>query len=285
MNRQAVLHTVAYTVLFIFFTLLFVLVNYPSERLTDQVNGWFLAASQGTVSVGNARIKSPFSLAVEEITLDVGQRSVDLGRGVVGVRILGLLSGKKGADVRLENPWLNSNWTFVTSGEGWDLDVRSMEINLSEIPDDILPLPLRLDGKVDVSLNLLSDDSSQGISSGEVRVTSGPIEIGGDLLESLGFAPLGISHVSAVATIEDNVVTLRENVIKGDLMVSARGAIRIVPANYMASRLDITVELRPGKEYRERLVPLLRLMGAQPKADGSVNFKVRGTVGKPSITM
>lgn len=286
MNRQAVLHSIVYVALFIFFTSLFLLVNYPSERLTDQVNGWIQAASKGTLSVGSARIKLPLSLEVGEITLDAGQgRSVDMGGAVVGPRLLGFISGKRGADVRLENPWLTSSLTLVSSGKGWDLDVRTMEIDLSELPGDLMTFPLRLEGKIGVSLNLLSEDPSRGISSGKVRITSGPIEMSGGLLETLGFDPLRISRVLAVATVKDNVLTLGENALEGDLTATARGVVRIVSGNYMASRLDLTVELKPGPGSRERLLPVFTLMGARPRADGSVNLRIRGTVGKPSIIM
>lgn len=286
MNRQTVLRSIVYVAFFIFFTFLFTLTNYPSGRLTYQVNGWILAASNGTVSVEHARVKLPLSLEVGGVTLNVGQgKSVDMGKGVVGLRLLSLLSGKRGADMRLENPWLKSSLGIVSSGEGWDLDVRSMEIDLSRLPEDIMTFPLRLKGKVGVSLNLLSEDPSRGISRGEVRLTSGPIEMSGDILQTLGFDPLHISNILAVATVKDNVLTLGENVIEGDFTASARGAIRIAPAKYLASRLDITVELKPSEKYRQRLAPILTLMGARPRADGSINFRIRGTVGKPDVTM
>ena len=286
MNRQVVFHSIIYVALFIFFTLFFIPVNYPSERLTDQVNGWIWAASKGTLTVEYARIKPPMSMEVVGITLDGGQgRSVDMGDAVVGMRFLALLTGKRGADVRLENPWLKSSLSLVSSGQSWDLDVQSMEFELSELPDDFMPIPLRLDGMIRMSLNLLSNDLSQGISSGEVRITSEPIEIGGDLLEALGFAPLGISRVSAVASVKDNVVTLGETTLEGDLAAAVRGVIRIASDNYMASRLDLTVELKPGPGNRERLVPVFTIMGVRPRADGTINFKIRGTVGEPAITM
>ena len=285
MNRQAILRSIVYVVLFLFFTLLFMLLNYPSERLTDQVNGLLFAASEGAVYVENVSFKPPLSLEVGKITLDVGQGSVDMGRAVVGMRFLSLLSGNKGANVRLENPWLDSSLTVVSSREGWDLDARRIEIDLSELPEDFMPFSLQLKGKVDLSLNLLSTDASKGVTSGAVRITSEPIEMSGDLLETLGLAPFHISSLMAVATVKDNILTLGENAIEGDLAGTARGDIRIPPANFMASRLNLTVELTPGPEYRERLVPVFTLMGARPRADGSVSFKVRGTVGKPSITM
>lgn len=285
MNRQAVLRTILYVICFVFFTLFFLLVNFPSERLTTRINGWMLSSSNGTVTVENARIKLPLSLVLGGITLKHGHGSLDLGEAVVGMRFLGLLTGKKAAKVRLENPWLNSKFTLVSSGEEWDLDVRSMEVDLSELPDDIMTLPLSLEGKLEVSLKLHSKDPSQGVSSGDIRITSGPVEIAGDLLETLGFAPLLISRMSAVGTVEDNVLSLGENFIEGDLIATARGEIKVTPSSYMSSRLNLTAEVKPGSEARERLLPVFTLMGARPGADGSINIRIRGTMGKPSITM
>ncbi|MDF1525663.1 MAG: type II secretion system protein GspN [bacterium] len=285
MNRQAVLRSIVYLALFLSFTLLFILLNYPSERLTDQVNGFLFAATEGAVSVDNVRFRPPLSLEAGEVTVVVGQGSVDMGRAVVGMRLFSFLSGNKGADVRLENPWLDSSLTVVSSGEGWDLDAPKIEIDLSELPEDIMPFSMQLKGKVDLSLNLLSTDSSMGVSSAEVKITSGPIEMSGDLLETLGLAPFPISSVMAVATVKDNVLTLGENALEGGLAGSARGDIKIAPANFMASRLNLTVELTPGPEYRERLTPLFALMGARAKANGSVSFKIRGTIEKPAVTM
>jgi type II secretion system protein N len=286
MNRPAVVRSTVYVALFLFFTILFMPVNYPSERLTGQVNGWMSAASNGALTIGNARIKPPLSLKLENVTLEAGQgRSLDVGEVVIGLRLLGLLSGKKGADVRLENPWLNSRLTVISSGDSWHLDIRSMEIDLSELPDDIMALPLDLDGKINLSLDLQTDDPAQGVSSGEIRITSGPIEVGGELLETLGLTPLRISRILSIATVEENVVELGENAVEGDLTASARGVIRIAPVNYMASRLDLTVQLKLAPGNRERLMPVLKMMGARPKADGTVNLRIRGTVGEPSITM
>jgi len=286
MNRKATLRYVIYVALFVFFTLLFITVNYPSEKLTDKVNDLIYVASNGTVTVGNVSLKPPFSMEMASITLVADQgRSVDMGVALVRPHLLRFLSGNKGANVRLKNPWLTSRLTFVSSGDGWSLDIRSIEVDLSKLPDEFMSLPLAMEGKVLISLDLLSNDPSQGISNGEASVTSGPVVISGDILKTLGFAPLKITRVSMFATVKDNVLTLGENAIDGDLEATARGVVRITPDNPMASRLDIAVELKPGPESRERLLPIFKLAGARPGADGSISFKVRGTVGRPAVTM
>jgi type II secretion system protein N len=285
MNRQAILRSVIYAALFLVFTFIFMLLNYPSERLTDQLNELLLPASKGTVFVEDVRFRLPLSLEAEKVILKVDQRSVEMGRAVVRLGLFSLLSGSKKARVHLENPWLDSSLTVVSSGDGLDLDARRIELDLSGLPEDIMPFPLDLKGKVTAVLHLVSTDPSRGVASGEVKLTSEPIELSGDLLETLGLSPFRISSVTAVATVKDNTLTLGENTVKGDIAAVARGEVRITPANFMDSRLNLTVEFRPGPKYRERLAPIFSLMGARPKADGSVNLRVRGTVGEPSITM
>jgi len=286
MNRQAVLHTAAYLVLFVCFTFIFMLFGYPSERLTDQVNGWTSSVTGGALTVDKVHIRPPLSLLMDNIMVRTDQEApLDIGRAVVKPRLLGLLSGKKSAGVRLENPWLDSDLDIAGSDKGWRLDIRSMDVDLSQLPADLMTLPLRLKGKVEMSMNLFSSAPSPGVLNGDARIDSGPVEIGGDIPEALGFAPLNITRIMAVATIKDNVLTLGENTVEGDLMATARGSIRIASPGYMDSRLDLTVELRPAPQSRERLAPVLTLLGARPRADGSINVRIQGTVERPSIAM
>ena len=91
MNRQVVWRTTVYFALFVIFTLFFLLINFPSERLTTRINGWMLSSSNGTVTVENARIKLPLSLVLGGITLKHGHGSLDLGEAVVGMRFLGCI--------------------------------------------------------------------------------------------------------------------------------------------------------------------------------------------------
>lgn len=285
MNSRVFFQAAGYAVLFILFTLLFMPVNYPSERLTDQVNGWILEESGGALSVERARIRLPFSVQAEGITLRLDEGSLGMGSASVRPRLLGFLSGKRSASVRIDNPWLRSRLDLRSSGQGWGVEVRSMEIDLSGLPDEIMTIPLELEGKVGVTLKLVSDAGSGGVTTGEARIVSGPVEMSGALLETLAIAPLRLSGVSAVATVKDNVLTLGETTVQGDLSASAKGVVRLSPGDYAASRLELTVDLKPESGTRERLTPLFSLFGARPRPDGSVSIRIRGTVGKPSITM
>ena len=285
MNIKAVYRTLIYVGVFVLFTLFFLVVNFPSEKLTDQINEWILPASNGTLAAGNARIKLPLSLEVGAITLKLDHGLLDLGKAVVRPHVLGMLGGKKGADVNLENPWLDASFSVVAEGQGLDLDIAHAVIDLATFPQEILPVPLELVGEVELSMELFSKDLTREVSSGDVRITSGPVTVGGDLLSAVGFSPLKITTISAFATIEENVATLGENTIEGDINANARGVIRLTPANFRASRLDLALQVKPDPDSRERLEPIFSLMGARIRSDGSINLRVRGTVEKPSITM
>lgn len=285
MNLKVVYRTLIYVGVFVLFTLFFLVADFPSEKLTDQINEWILPASNGTLTAGNARIKLPLSLKVGAITLKNDQVSLDLGKAVVRPHILGMLGGKKGADVNLQNPWLDATFNVVAEGQSLDLDVTNAVIDLSMFPQEIFPVPLELAGKVEMSMGLFSKDLTREISSGDARITSGPITVGGDLLSAVGFSPLKITSVSAIATVENNVVTLGENAIEGDINATARGMIRLTPADFRASRLDLTLQIKPDPGSQEKLKPIFSLMGARVRSDGSINLRIRGTVKKPSVTM
>ena len=285
MNLKAVYRILIYVGVFVFFTLFFIVVNYPSEKLTDQVNAWIVPASNGTLAAGNARVKLPFSLELGEISLNLDYGSLKLGKAVVRPHVLGIIGGKRAADVNLEGPWLDSSLSVVAEGQSLDLDVKHAVVDLAMLPEGIFPVPLEWVGKVELSGELFSKDLGREISSGDARITSEPITVGGDILSAVGFAPLKITSISAIATVEDNVLTLGENAVEGDVNATARGVIRLTPANYRASQLDLTLQIKPDPGSQERLKPIFTMMGAHIRADGSINLRVRGTVGKPSITM
>jgi type II secretion system protein N len=210
---------------------------------------------------------------------------MDLGTAVARPGLIGLLTGKQSADVHLVNPWLETDFTVVSSGESRTLDVRSASIDLSSLPEDMITYPVTLEGLLEASLAVGLTGTPRAVLSGDVSVGSEDIEIGGDLLQTLGVAPLSISRFLATGTIRDNVLTLGENAVEGDLGAVARGTVRIDPANYLASRLDLTVEITTDPRVRDRLVPLFSLLGARARADGSIILRVRGAVGRPSVTM
>jgi len=285
MKRSSIFHVISYSALFVLFTFLFFLANYPSARLADQVNSWVVPATDGSVRVDNAGIRFPLSVHLDGITMKLDQGSISLGKAVVDPHLLGFIAGKRAADVKLENPWLELNLTFGSSSEKWNLNVRSAEIDLSRLPKEIMTFPVSLKGKVDANLKLRSEDPSDGVTSGDIRITSGPVTISGDLLKALGFDPLSLSRGSVVATVKDNVVSLKETDLEGDLTASARGQIKLNTNDIMASRLDLILDVRPSVDKKERFAQILKLLNKRPRADGSTRFRIRGTLGKPSMKM
>ena len=284
MNRKAALRYIIYIAVFIFFTILFIVVNFPAQKTTLLVNQILAEISDSSVTARKAEFILPFSLKVKDISVQVNKNPLDLGEAIVTPSLLALITGRKKADVRLQGPWIISRFLVSSQGDGGVFVLRSMDIDLSRLPETA-SLPFELSGNVEATAALQTEDWAKRIFSGEARSTSGAIVADGGLLGTFGLAPMGFSKFSAVATIEDNVMTLGETFIEGDISATARGEIRIAPADFMASRLDLTVELRPGPEYRERLAPVFTMIGARSRADGSVHIGVRGTVGEPSITM
>ena len=284
MNRKAALRYITYIAVFIFFTILFTVVNFPAQKTTLLINQTLAEISDGSITAEKAEFTLPFSLKVENIRLKMNRGPLDLGEAIVTPGLLALITGKKKADVRLQGPWIKSRFLVSSQGDGGAFVLRSMDIDLSRLPETGL-LPFELSGKVEVTADLQTEDWAKGIFRGEARSTSGAIEADGGLLGALGLAPVGFSGFSAVSTIEDNVMTLGETFIEGDISATARGTVRIALADYKASILDLTVELKPASQYRERLQPVFSLLGVRPGPDGTVNFRVRGTVGKPAVTM
>jgi type II secretion system protein N len=145
-------------------------------------------------------------------------------------------------------------------------------------------LPFDLDGSVKAVLELQMPDPSNGFVNGQGHFTGSGIEAHGSLLEALDLSRLRFSNLTAFFTVQDNVLTVKENALEGDLRASARGTVRLVPDDPMNSRLDLILDVKPESETKERLSPAFTLMGARQKADGSVSFRIRGTIRRPSIT-
>jgi len=284
MNRKAALRYIIYLAILLIFTIFFIVLNFPAKKTTQLVNQTLAEISDSKVTAGKAEFILPFSLKVEDLSVQGSKGPLDLGEAIVTPSLLALITGGKKADVRLQGPWIMSRFSIASQGDGGVFVLRSMEIDLSRLPETD-SLPFELSGNVEATADLQTEDWTKGIFGGEARSTSGGIVADGGLLETFGLAPLAFSRFSAFATIENNVMTLGETFLEGDISATARGTVQIIPADYTVSRLDVTVELKVAPKYRERLKPVFGLMGARPRADGTVNFRIRGTIGRPAIKM
>ena len=145
-------------------------------------------------------------------------------------------------------------------------------------------LPFELDGDVKASLELEMADPSNDLVDGRGRLSGTGMEVQGDLLEALDLSPLRFSSLAAVFTIEDNVLTVGESGLEGDIFATARGTIRLIPDNPMNSRLNLILDVKPGSETKGGLSTLFTFIGGRPRTDGSVSLRIKGTIKRPSIT-
>jgi len=284
MNRKSSLRYVGYILCFLFFTLLFAVINFPQEKLTSWVNGQLLDASKGALRVEAASPSFPFSLKLRDVSLDMGKDQVVLGDAVVSPSLIRLLSGGKGARVRFSGPWGSSRFSLRSGKAKWAVEVESFGADLGNfsLPDDV---PYRLKGAAKVEGNLRGENGSSGkMLDGQGELHGEGIQIAGGLLETIGLSSLDFSTLSLFFTIENAVLSIGENQLEGDLSAKARGTVRLVPDRFEDSRLDLILEIKPGDRIKEKVLPLFSLAGSRPRADGSITLHIRGTIGRPSIT-
>jgi type II secretion system protein N len=283
MKGKTYLGSAGYILFFLCLTVVFSIMVYPRENLTHAVNGWLSEVSGQALRVGEVSFKPLVSLKLGDIVLDAGKERKVLGDAVVSPLFRALLTGKKAVSGKLDGPWASSRFKVQARQDGWSLDVDSLEVVLDTLP---LPedLPLKLEGNAEAVLEIDVPDPSNIRLQGQGQVTGTDIRALGGALEALGLSPLRFSSMSLFFTIQDNVLTLNENNLTGDISANARGTVRLVPLQPGSSRLDLTLDIKPGPEARERLSPLFSLIGLRQRANGSVLLRIRGTVDRPSVT-
>ncbi len=283
MKPRPGLRLTAYMLLFLVLTAFFTLAGYPTERLTDLANAQLAGITGNTLVVRQAAFSLPLSIRFGEVFFQGREDSLPLGQMRVTPAFSRILKGQWGIRGTLEGPWLESRVSLWPQEADWSVLVRDLTLRLSLLPDALSP-PFELDGDLTGSLGLSTKDPGKGPWSGEGRFAAGPVRVSGGLLEPFGLSPVDLTELSLVFTVRDNLLEVKENSLEGDLSANVRGTVLLVPARLEASRLDLTLELRPGPENREKLRPIFTLLGARPGPDGSVTLRVRGTVARPSMT-
>ena len=284
MNRKTSYRLAGYFLWFLLLTLFFALVNFPREYLTSWTNTQLSRATDGAIRVEEASLKFPLSMKLSGVSFDSGAEDLPLGDAVVSPSLVKFLTGGKGAATRIEGQW-GAGWVrMALAKEKWAIDLGSVEADLAGLP---LPerVQYRFKGEARAAGSLREGGGPSGKAlSGQGELRGEGIEIAGGLLETLGLSPLKFSTLSLFVTVEDSVLNVGENLLEGDFTAKARGTVRLVPDRLDDSRLDLTVEVKPDSSIREKVMPLFGLAGARPRADGSVTFRIRGTIGRPSIT-
>jgi len=283
MTRKTSLRIAGYILFFLFFTLVFTVLNYPRENLTGMVNQWLSESSNDMLSVKEAYPVLPLSVRLSEVSLDSGGSRQILGRALVSPDFTAFLTGKNGFVVRFNGPWGSTRFRLVSDEDGWGIRVGSLQADLGSLPY-LENGPFSMEGVIEGSGNLRVKSPSGNRIDGEGRISGEGIQIKSGLLEPLGLSPLHISGFNGFFTIKDNVLSLGENLLEGDLSVKARGTVRLVPNHLENSRLDLTLEITPGSGLKEKVVSLLSLLRARPGVDGSVTLRIRGNIGRPSIS-
>jgi type II secretion system protein N len=283
MNRKTSLRFTGYIIWFFSLTLLFAVVNFPRENLTSWVNVRLASATDGVLQTAQASTLLPLSLKMRGLSLETEAGPVTVGDAVVTPNIFSFLTGGKGISVRLTGPWGSSRARLRAGKENWGVQVGSFEADLGNFP---LPqsVPYSLQGTARATLDLTGGNgSSEKKMEGQGEISGQEMELAGGILETLGLSPLGFSKLKLFFTVEDGVLNIGENMLEGDINAKARGTVRLAEGQFENSRLDLTVEVQPTDRVRQTLVPLLSMVGVQPRTDGIVTFRIRGTIGRPSI--
>ena len=185
MTRKSSLRIAGYILFFLFFTLVFTVVNFPRENLTGTVNGWLSRASNKALSVAEASPSLPLSVRLSGVSLDTeGNRQV-LGDAVVSLDFLAFLAGERSVTVRFSGPLGSSRFRVRSGEDGWGVEVKSLTADLGALPFTE-GIPFTIDGMAGVSGNLHTKDPSGKLLDGDGKVTGKGIEIKEGLLEPLG---------------------------------------------------------------------------------------------------
>lgn len=284
MKNLTGLRITAYLAFFLFLTVVFIILNFPMDMVADKVNGELSALSKGAAHVESVRFSLPMSLTLSDLTVDVNGQKLDVGEARVTPHLQSLVGSSRGADVVVSGPWGDLPLSLVIRNGGWDLSGGSDNIVLSLLPGAD-GLAVDIQGSLSAGTDLSYVSEGAGSLSGKVSLVLGDAVVSGGVMEMFGIKPVNLKNVQTFLTIEKNLLTLGETRIEGDVMGDGRGTVRLVPNDPGSSRLDLTINLRPSLEARERLAPLFNLLGGGGKPGSSVALRIRGTVDQPQVSM
>jgi len=284
LKSRSGLRITLYVLFFLFLTAIFVFANFPMDMVTNRANKELSTLSGGAARVKSARFSLPASLVISELTVDPGGGDLNIGDARVTPHLRSLLGSSRGADVVITGPWGKLPISFVTQSGGWDLSGDSNKIELSLLPGAD-GLPVDIEGSLSITTDLNYVPEGNGSLSGKINLGLNSAVVSGQAMEMFGVKPVNLKNVQVFMTIEKNLLTFGETKIEGDVMGEGRGTIRLDPTDPGNSRLDLTLNLRPSLDARERLAPLFTLLGAGRKPDSSVTVRIRGTIDQPQVSM
>ena len=94
---------------------------------------------------------------------------------------------------------------------------------------------------------------------------------------------VALGQLSVQGRLQGQRLNLERVVLEGDFVgMSGSGTIQL-GTTPQRTRLNLQVTATPGSTFPESLKPLIELSGVKPKADGSYQFRVAGTLAKPVL--
>ncbi|GBE14289.1 hypothetical protein BMS3Abin14_00330 [bacterium BMS3Abin14] len=284
MRRFGAVRYAAYALLFLSMTVIFLISTFPGDRMAEMLNGRMKDVTDGALSVDSAEYVFPMSMRVTGLSARLGGADVGLGNATVSMGPRSLVGKDRRAGIVLNGPWGELPVTLEMTGRTWNVRGRGEGIELSRIPGG-QDLPVKLSGRLSLDVDLEVNSEGPGKISGKGNARVEAASISGGALDILGAGALKVTSGVVFWTIEDNLLTLGEVAIQGDVIGNARGTALLYPSNLENSRINMTFTLRPSAASRKRLAPLFLLAGAGAKADGSITVKVRGTFRRPKLSL
>ncbi|UCF31766.1 MAG: type II secretion system protein GspN [bacterium] len=281
---KRVLRPVLYSLLLILFTVVFTALNFPQDRVSAYVDEWIKSRAGDRITAETARVGLPLSLHVSKIQLDSEGRKIPLGDLVIKPGIVSLFRSEKSLSALLKGSWGSLPFSLEMGRENWVLDLKGNDIDLSRLPA-VETMPVNLEGVLAIQAHLdgSSQDQAEWAGNGSIHLTD--VRLSGNLLDMVGVGILNLSDVRLPWSARENLVTLKETDVAGDIMGKAAGTILVNPGSVENSRLSLTLDLRPSLEARDRIGPLLSLLGSNSGPENGVSVKVRGTLGQPKLSL
>ncbi len=285
MKRAAVARLSVYVVLFLVLTGLFLLLNLPEERLAATVNKRIEAMAPGLLSVSGASLRPPMTLALSGVRARLSGQDVDVG--TVELRpVLHTLFGKN-RRVRgtASGSWGGGDFTLLLMKGSRGIEFDGVKVDLSALPVTG-KLPITLAGYVNARERASFIPEGGGRIVGEGFFGSQEVVLAGGILTVVGAGEIRLAPVEVNWKAADNLMTLGEAEIGGDLIGNAKGTVRLAPADLGSSRLDIAVTLRPSAEAKDRLGSVMVAAGGgdyDRQGGAPLQLRRAGAAGEQSV--
>lgn len=141
--------------------------------------------------------------------------------------------------------------------------------------------PYRFDGVLQATFDgvqMSRPGSADGTFSAEIN---GLVVFG---LEAFGLTErLALGQLSLQGALRGQRLTFEKVTLAGDFAgLNGSGTVQIGPTPRQ-TRLNLSVTAKPGAAFPDSLKPLIELSGLKPKANGSYQFRVTGSLARPVV--